>query len=390
MTYFPPGRIVVSRPIQVMHVVMDLDIGGGQATILAALRYHSPEAFNITICCLGQAGALAEKAKQMGGNVLSLDRQGLKNDPRTLWELIRLMRHRHVAVVHTHLYCRSNVYGRAAAALARVPVSIATEHGGITVHTHKRWLADRILEPFTNGFIAVSHAVKEQMVQRQGLPAHKIQVIYNGVDPDQFHVRESQAVARLTLGLPVGVPVIGCIARLDLIKGHSYLIDAMTQIRAHLPQATLLIVGTGTAQAILREQVQKRGLSRAVLFLGERRDIPTLLRAMDLFVLPSLDEGLGIALIEAMAMELPVVATNVGGIPEVVDNGQTGILVPPRDSEALAQAIVALLKDEAKRCRMGMLSKERVLAQFTAQRYVAQLENFYQSLLQAKRVRPPA
>lgn len=377
----------MSRPIQVMHVVMDLDIGGGQASILTAVRYHNPEVFNITICCLGQAGALAEKAEQMGGSVLSLDRQGLKNDLGTLWELMRLMRHRQIDVVHTHLYCRSNVYGRAAAALVRAPVNVATEHGGITVHTRKRWLADHILEPFTDGFIAVSRAVKEHMVQRQGLPAHKIRVIYNGIDPDQFHVRESQAVVRRALGLPVGVPVIGCIGRLELIKGHSYLIDAMAQIRAYLPQAILLIVGTGTAQVMLQEQVRKRGLSGVVLFLGERQDIPPLLRAMDLFVLPSLDEGFGIALLEAMAMELPVVATHVGGIPEVVDNGKTGILVPPWDSGALAQAIVALLKDEEKSHRMGMLGKERVLSRFTAQRSVAQLESLYQSLLQAKEMR---
>lgn len=377
----------MSRPIRVMHVVMDLDIGGGQISILTALRYHNPEALNVTICCLGRAGTLAEKAERMGGNVLSLNRQGMRNDPGTLWQLMRLMRCCKIDVVHTHLWCRSNVYGRAAAALARVPVIVATEQGRITVRPPKRLLADYILGPFTDGFIAVSRAVKEHMVQQQGVPAHKIRVIYNGIDPNQFQVCESQTVVRRSLGLPVGVPLIGCVARLEPVKGHSYLIDAMAEIRAHLPQAILLIVGTGTAQVTLREKVRKQGLSGAVLFLGERQDIPTLLRAMDLFVLPSLDEGLGIALLEAMAMGLPVVATNVGGIPEVVDNGRTGILVPPQDSEALAQAVIALLRDEKRRQRMGMLGKERALSQFTAQRSAAQLETLYRSLLQAKGVR---
>jgi glycosyltransferase involved in cell wall biosynthesis len=377
----------VSRPIQVMHVVMDLEIGGGQASILTALQSHNPEAFNVTICCIGRAGALAKKAEQMGGSVLSLDRQRLKNDLGILWELMRLMRYRQIDVVHTHLYCRSNVYGRAAAALARVPVKVATEHGGIAVRTRKRWLADHVLERFTDGFIAVSRAVKENMVQQQGVPAHKIRVIHNGVDPYQFRVRESQTVARQALGLPVGIPVIGCIGRLELIKGHSYLVDAMIQIRARLPQAVLLVVGAGTAQAALREQVRKRGLSGVVLVVGGQQDIRPFLQAMDLFVLPSLDEGFGIALLEAMAMELPIVASNVGGIPEVVDNGKTGVLVSPRDSDALAQAIVALLKHEEKRHRMGMLGRERVLSRFTAQHSASQLEALYESLLRAKGIR---
>jgi len=175
--------------------------------------------------------------------------------------------------------------------------------------------------------------------------------------------------------------VIGTVGRLVPQKGHRYLIDAMPMILKAVPKARLLIVGRGGLQAQLEEQVSGLALSRHVRLAGRRRDIPRLLAAMDVFAFPSLWEGFGIALLEAMTMELPVVASDVDGIPEVVQDRITGILVPPRSSVPLAEALIALLNRQALARAMGKRGKERVLAHFTIDQYWRKLDELYQSLL---------
>ena len=181
-------------------------------------------------------------------------------------------------------------------------------------------------------------------------------------------------------------PVIGYVGSLSKVKGPVYLLEAFKKILHFYPTAKLLVVGDGPLKTMLKTVSAEKGISDSVLFMGFRRDVPQILKAMDVFVLSSVDEAFGISLIEAMYMGLPCVATNVGGIPEVVKNGSTGILVAPANSEALAKAIKELLDKPELAERYGAAGKKRVWENFTADKYIDKLENLYDELL-AKKIR---
>jgi glycosyltransferase involved in cell wall biosynthesis len=301
--------------------------------------------------------------------------------------LFQLMRAERIDVVHTYLYSRSSVYGRLAAILARVPVIIAAEMGRVGQYPWKRRGTERLLTRFTAHFVTLSQATRVDLIHTQQVLPSNVTVIYPGVDLTQFDVQETPSTVRCVLGLPDQAAIIGVVARLDPLKGHADLIAALPRILQAAPTTKLVFIGDGPTAPDLRRQVHEVGLTEQVHFLGARRDIPRLLRALDVFVLPSHQEGLGLAIIEAMAAGLPVVATRVGGIPEVVVDGETGLLVASGNSVELADAIVYLLSNPHTRQQMGVKGRQRVEVHFTAQQTAANLETLYCRLLRAKRAR---
>jgi glycosyltransferase involved in cell wall biosynthesis len=377
----PLKGITCHRPIRALHV-LDLAIGGAQIIFLNTLQALDPRRCRTIVACLGIPGTLmAEVAKLAPVH----NRTFGSNDVGALLFLLRLMRAEQVDVVHTYLYSRSSVYGRLAAIMARVPVLVAAEMGRSGQYPWKRWKAERLLTRFTDHFVTLSQATQVDLIRQQVLPS-KVTVIYPGVDLTRFDVRETSPIIRCELGLPDWAAVIGVVARLDPIKGHTDLITAFPKILQAVPTARLVFIGDGPAASDLRHQVHEVGLAEHVHFLGSRRDIPRLLRAFDVFVLPSHQEGLGLAIIEAMAAGLPVVATRVGGIPEVVVEEETGLLVEPRNPPGLAEAIIHLLTNAHTRRQMSSKGRQRVEAYFTAQRTAANLTALYYRLLQAKGV----
>jgi glycosyltransferase involved in cell wall biosynthesis len=210
--------------------------------------------------------------------------------------------------------------------------------------------------------------------------------IYNGVDEDNFSTFKNGSSAKAQLGVDSGVSLVGTVSSLAPHKGHKYLIQAAPMILDILPSTKFLIVGDGILREKLEEQVKNLNLISNVIFTGTRKNIPDLLPAMDIFVLPSCSrEGLGISIIEAMAAEKPVVATDIGGIPEVVKNGETGLLVLPRNSEALAQAIIELLQNPKKANTMGKKGRIRFQEKFTNKRMLSEVENLYVALINQKK-----
>jgi len=375
--------------INVLHIFMNLQVGGAQEIFLTQLKYIDRTKFHIIVCCLNGRGSLVSEVEKLGNRVICLNRLNRRNDIQAIFELLKLIRQNNIDIVHTYLYSRTSFYGHIAALMARTPVIIAAEMGSPSKKSLKKRISDRLLARFTDQIIALSEATRSSAAKELGVGLNKITVIYPGVDIGKFTIRETKREVRNALNLPHDVPIIGIVARLDPVKGHEYLLDAMLRVWNFIASAKLMIVGAGPLEESLRSRVERLGLSKQVMFMGMRRDIPQLLKAMDIFVLPSLQEGFGMALLEAMVMGLPVIATNVGGIPEVVDDGKTGILVPPRDPDALSEMILVLLKDEKQRHRMGMLGKEKALSQFTAQHSVAQLQALYESLLQIKGIGVP-
>jgi glycosyltransferase involved in cell wall biosynthesis len=213
--------------------------------------------------------------------------------------------------------------------------------------------------------IAVSEATRDDWIRRTHVPDEKVVTIHNGIDPEKFRRRTDRASARARLGLPPSGPVvIGGIGRLDEAKGFIYLIEAMAALSAEFPDAILLIAGDGALKESLMARAAAVGIADRVRFLGFVSDVQSVLDALDIFAMPSLCETLGYAILEAMATELPVVGTTVGGVPEVIVPGQTGFLVPPRDSASLAGALRQLMISQTMRKTLGRAGRQRVVDHF--------------------------
>lgn len=214
----------------------------------------------------------------------------------------------------------------------------------------------------------------------RGLGMPPVEVLHHGVDPKHLERWSNPDGALAELGIPDGAPVVATVANFKGHKGHRYLLEAASIVRRSLPQARFVLVGAGPTEPSVRERAATLGLDGSVVFAGPRDDALRIAGASDLFVLPSEQEGLPIALLEAMALGRPVVATRVGGIPEVVEDGRQGILVPPRDPAALAEAILALLGDPGRRARMGEEARRRA-ADFDLRRAVRRIEDVYEEVL---------
>jgi glycosyltransferase involved in cell wall biosynthesis len=301
---------------------------------------------------------------------------------RFFFHLCWVIYRRRVDAIHVNSYVPGN-YARLAAALMQVPIVIDHWHG-FTRFNRKRRLICRALGRFTDLSLAVSQGVKDYLVTETGLAPAKIRVVPNGVDVAALDAARPGPEVRRELGLPEGVPVIGLVGRLDHWgKGHKELFQAMVSLKARHPMCAL-IVGGGRRQAEMRQLAESLGLGESVHFLGQRQDVPDLLRAMDIFVLPSYSEGVSLALLEAMAAGLPVIATAVGGLPEVVTDGETGWLIPPRDPAALAGALTRLLADPALARQLGAKAREQVREHYSLDRLGREINEIYGELVQQK------
>lgn len=235
--------------------------------------------------------------------------------------------------------------------------------------------------------VAVSKEVYQAEVQRSGIDPKKVTMIPSGVQVQRFIDPDPASTEQLreAWGIQPRTHLIGTVGRFVPPKGHTYLLDAIVRLQSQFPDVKTLVVGDGALLRPMEEKAQALGLSDAVVFTGIRRDVPEILALLDVFVLPSLWEGLPIALLEAMAAGLPVVATRVGGVPEVVEDGVTGLLVPPRDPDALAEAITRLLRDPDLRCKMGQAGRERVESEFSVEKMVRKTETLYEEVLTHER-----
>jgi len=292
-----------------------------------------------------------------------------------------IYRHK-VDIIHVNSYVPGN-YARLAGALMQVPIMIDHWHG-FTRFTGKRRRICRLLGRVTDLSMAVSPGVKDYLVEQVGLDPAKVRVVPNGVDFAAIDAARPGPAVRQELGLPEDVPLIGLVGRLDHWgKGHKELFEAMAGLKERYP-VQALIVGGGRREVEMRELAAGLGLAGQAHFLGQRQDVPDLLKAMDIFVLPSYSEGVSLALLEAMAAGLPVIATAVGGLPEVVDHEKTGLLIPPRDPEALAGALARLLGDPAWARQLGENARRHVREHFSLERLGREINEIYQELVTKK------
>ena len=372
-----------NRRLKILYLQLALGVGGAEELRLTVLKYINKEKYDIRLCCLVEKGEIGKEIEKLGFRVDVIGTSERLSNILSFFPIFAYLKQNKFDVVQTSLPT-PNLYGRVAALFTRVPYIIAEEHS--YYERYNRYLGylfrmiNKVLVRHTHRIISCSDAVKQRVAKEEKVSEDHFLTIHNAIDTKKFVANCSKKESRIKLGLNPDMPVIGFIASLAPRKGHIYLFQAMRLTLYSYPELKLLIVGEGPLRRKLEVFVQQSHLGNSVEFMGSRRDIPQLLKAMDIFVSPAIKEAFGINLIEAMYSEVPCIATNVGGIPEVVRDGVTGILVPQADPQALARAIKELLDKPELAKKYGEAGRRRVLENFTADKYIEKLENLYDGL----------
>jgi glycosyltransferase involved in cell wall biosynthesis len=380
--------------IRVLRIITRLNIGGPalHATLLTEeldrARYDSTLVAGVEDGAEGNY--LALHGRSLDGLIV-LDELGraihARRDVAMLGKLVRLMRQLKPDIVHTH-EAKAGALGRIAALVTGVPVLVHTYHGHVfhgyfsPLRTRaflaiERWLARR-----TTRLIAVSESVKADLL-RFGIGApDQLIVVPLGLPLDRFVGSAARkGEFRVELGLEPDTPLVGIVARLAPIKAHNLFLEAASMVAQARPRSRFVVVGDGECRSVLEIVARRLGLAEGVQFLGWRRDLERIYADLDLVVLSSRNEGSPVSVIEAMAAARPVVATRVGGVPDLVENGVSGLLVEPGDAAGLAQAMLTVLADPDQAHRMGRAGQKRVYPAFSAARLVGDLDGLYGRLL---------
>jgi glycosyltransferase involved in cell wall biosynthesis len=371
--------------IRVVFLTSSMQVGGQEQYIAQQIQNLDRKRFEPLLCCLKNAGPLAEGVRAAGIPV-SAGFQRFKYDAGALVRLTRfLLRHR-PSVLYIFDFRNVLFIGRLAAKLARVPVCVIACHKMNykgSGRSYPGWL-DRLLMPLTDHVIAAADAHRAALIEKDGLPAAKITTIHNGIDLSRLARDAAPPIGREALGVPPGCPIIGVVARLAVEKSHETVLSAMPRILESAPTAHVVFVGDGPHRACLEDRARTSGLASRVRFLGVHHRVALLLDHFDVFALASsMGELFSAATLEAMAFGLPVVVTDVGGMREMVVNGVTGLLVPPNEPVAFADAVIRLLARPDLRASMGKAGAERVRARFTAEREARELGNLLGQLVAA-------
>lgn len=363
-----------------------MSVGGAEDLVAAIVRGLDPQRFAVAVATLGPPGPVGRELRARGYEVVSLGLD-IKRAPagRVVGAVRRLLQARRPDILHTHLY-HPNFYGRLGALGLGLPAVVAAVHNSYTrVKFHRRvwnfllaWATDRIL---------VGSAQVWQDVRRyDGVPTSRLVLMPYGIPLAELDTPLSREEARERFGVSGGL-VIGAVGRLEAQKGHTHLLAALPELRREIPDLVVLLVGEGREQEALRRQVRDLALENTVRFLGTRRDLAEIFRALDVFVHPSLWEGLPLALLKAMGAGLPVVATRVSGSREAVEDGVNGYLVEPGDPEALARAILDLHRHPEARRRLGDAARGTVAKRYSLEAMLRRLEELYLDLCSQQHLR---
>jgi glycosyltransferase involved in cell wall biosynthesis len=370
--------------IRVLQMIDRPFLGGGQVVLLSLARGLDPARFEVSIAAQG-GGPLEAAAREAGIPFRPLP-FGRRLKPGLVRAIVRELRADPPDILHTHGGV-AGLYGRRAARRAGIKAVVHTIHGIHYLHYRSSAarsafvLLERACSRHTDAVVLVSEADRQEAGKRRLAAAEKLKLVRNGIDADDlasapFAARAEEARLRLSLR----PPVVGTVARLHRQKGLIHLIRAAPRIFEEHPAARVLIVGGGGLEADLRAEVPRLRLDRRFAILGARPDAREIMSLFDIFVLPSLWEGLPLVLIEAAAMGKPIVATDIGGSGEIVMDGETGLLVPPADSAALAAAINRLLADPVLAARLGENARRTIPPRFTLGRMVDEYSEIYMSL----------
>lgn len=377
----------IRRPIRVCHILPALPLHGAEVLLLSICRHIDPSDARISILLVAKGGPLIPEFEALGIPVTLIPKKG-RYDLSIIWKIRRFLKSGDFDIIHTHLFT-ANFWGRLGS--LGVPIgricsihSIVSDKG--TVLQRLQSFFDRALSRISDAVLCVTSQVMRSMREDAGLPREKLVTIVNGIPLPETISHLDKENARKNLDIPPDARVVGMIGRFSRPKNHRMLIESLSAVRERVPNLLVLLAGDGELEEEIRNLARSSGLEGAVRFLGLRRDIPAILTALDILVIPSLWEGLPIVLLEAMAFGTPVVATRVGGIPDVLTDGVTGVLAEP-DAASFADRLSWALENPTEMERMSKaafaLAKNRYDVRQTAKSYV----DLYRSTLRTRSFR---
>jgi glycosyltransferase involved in cell wall biosynthesis/peptidoglycan/xylan/chitin deacetylase (PgdA/CDA1 family) len=366
-------------PARVLHLIWALDLGGAERQVLEMVRRLDRGRFDPVVGCLVRKGRWGEALEAEGVRVVDFAKKpGL--DPTLLARLVRFIRRERPAIVHTHAFTAA-AWGRLAAVLAGRPRVVVHEHSAFSLDSALHRTVDRALAPFTDRWVPVSEALAQDLARVLRLPIPRVVTIRNGLPHPAPSPPVDAPALRRELGAERFDPLVGTVGRLERRKGLEVLLQACRDLSEVWPDLGLVLVGEGPEQEILERQARDLGLGDRVVFAGRREDVSRVLSALDVFALPSHTEGLSIALLEAGAAGCPIVATDVGGNPEVIDDRRSGVLVPAGDPRALAEGLAVVLGDRDRARALGEAASRTVRERFSSAGMVQGIEDLYIDLL---------
>ncbi|MFA5014848.1 MAG: glycosyltransferase [Actinomycetota bacterium] len=366
----------MNKKVRVMHILLSLEAGGMEGGVVNLVNKIDNNLFELSICCLEKAGVLEEKILPKRKKVFVMNKKpGI--DYSLIFRLASLFRKEKVDIVHTHNFA-TYLYGSIGAILARVPHIIQGEHGDLPLQKDKpsfiRWR--RYLSHFTHAFYAVSAMLKNELIEWVRVKPDKIFYIPNGVDVDRFKIIDSY-LDREKFGLKNDDFIIGAVGRLHYLKNYSLLISIIPEILKKVTKLKVIFIGEGEEKENLLNIIKELNLEAYVKFLGYNKEVVPFYQCMDLLIQPSLTEGMSNTILEAMACSKPVIASNIGGNPEMVVDGITGYLFSLDRKDIFLEKILLLAFDKEKRQSMGKAARTRIEESFSLERMVKNYENLY-------------
>ena len=345
---------------------------------LNSIPYFNKEKYNVTLCVLRGRDNLTKQFEEKEIVTRHLGRG--KIDPRTLSDLIKLVKKENINLIHCHGYGSAN-FGRLTKIFTGVSVIIHA-HDDDRYYPWHQMLADKLLKGYIDKAIAVSEAVKISGINKRKIPAEYIIAMHNGIPLNEFQILDPEEInnEKKRLGIGHETNVIGTIAKLREEKGVEYLLRAVPDVIKVLPDTIFIIVGDGHLRNDLENLAKELSISNNVKFMGYCEKVSNILSTFDIKVLPSLTEGFGLVIIEAMTMGKPIIATNVGGVKEILKDGETGYLVPPQKPKAISEKIVYLLKNKNEARLLGERAKVES-RKYDVNLYTKKLEEIYKQIL---------
>jgi len=362
-----------TRLVQITH---DLDLGGLQQVVYNICRTIDRNKFDVSVICLRERGCFAADVEALGIPVYLVEQKADGVDYFGFFKVARLLREIGADVIHTH-NTQPFMDGTIGAMLAGVSTVIHTDHARVFPDKTRYMVIEKLMSLYAYRVVGCSQHTSQQLIRYEKISPSKIVTIPNGIDGSRFEVSIDKQAKRAELGLRPSGPVMGLAVRLSDQKGITFLLKAMPTILKSHPDTTLLIAGDGDLKSALQQEAADLGIGANVVFCGPRKDIPELLKLLDIYVLPSKWEGLPMVILEAMAAGCPVVATNVGGNATAVIDGTTGRLIPPESPDALIKALVPLLDSESLRAQYATQARKLFDEKFTADAMTRQYERLY-------------
>ncbi|MFC1590023.1 glycosyltransferase [Candidatus Omnitrophota bacterium] len=366
---------------KILFIIDDLTSGGAQRQLSCLVSRVNRDLFDVNVCSLGKENEyFVEEIKKTGIAMFTISQYG-KLDPACLFKLVRLIRRIRPDIVETILFTADS-YGRIAAVLTGVPVIVSSQRSVGFWKEGRHLLADRILSRFTKGYIANSEAAKAFLVGRLSITPGIISVIYNGIELSAISHTCDRLKVRKDLDIPSSGFIVGMVARFELVKDHRTFMNMAKMILDKREDVHFVLVGDGPLRADMEDLARCWKIDGKISFLGRRRDVYRVYTALDISVLTSSFESCSNVIMESMAAGRPVVAADVGGNPEIVKEGKTGLLFESGNAGDLAQKVLHLAENPGMAEEMGITGRNRLEKSFTVSNMITRTEGFYRKLLE--------